>query len=306
MTFNDVIDAFLLQKRYQVKESTYAHYCYFVRTHVRPHLGALAPEEINARTLEEFVDSKLRRGGAVNGAELSPKSVKDILTLVKAIIRYGMELEMIPQSSVDRVRSPKVVRRHAEVLSEEECARIERTAAKGRAMELGIYLSLYTGMRLGELCALRWEDIDIDDSTIYINHSISRIPNTESEGARTKIIIDAPKTDCSIRQIPLTPRLCELLAKHKPEDDGAYFLTGDHKYIEPRNYYEKYKNFLLRCGISPHTFHALRHTFATRCIERGFDAKVLSEILGHADVKITLDRYVHPSLERKRECMKLL
>ena len=170
-------------------------------------------------------------------------------------------------------------------------------------------MCLYTGMRIGEVCALQWRDIDLINYTINISKTIQRVSNHEtSHSSKTKIVIDTPKSVASKRAIPIPALLCEQLAQRKQADssESYFFLTGSERYIEPRNYYARYQDILIDCGISQYTFHALRHTFATRCIEIGFDPKVLSEILGHTDVKITLDRYVHPSIDRKRACMELL
>jgi len=306
--FSLIIDAYLRQKHYQVKESTYAHYKYLIDTHIRPYFDKYKSSEITSMMLEKYVYSELSQGKLCGDGGMSPKSVKDILSLLKSIIRYGVEKDFLSEKAIMNIKAPKVSKKAIEVLSEEERILLEAHVIAANNMYFGIYLCLYTGLRIGEICALTWADIDEINACISINKTVLRIPNVESGVAKTKLIMDAPKTESSIRLIPLSPKLAQMISERKPADvsENSYFLTGTDKFIEPRNYYERYKNLLIECGIEHHSFHALRHSFATRCIEKGFDAKVLSEILGHADVKITLDRYVHPSLERKRQCMELL
>ena len=171
------------------------------------------------------------------------------------------------------------------------------------AYKFGVYLCLYTGLRIGEVCALQWRDVDCNNSIISINKTVLRVKNVYGTTPKTKLIINSPKTHASDRIIPLPYELNEKLQTLKEttaSSEDSYVLTGTARFIEPRNYYEKYKRYLRKCELDGFDFHALRHTFATRCIETGIDPKVLSEILGHASVQITLDRYVHPSLETKR------
>ena len=171
---------------------------------------------------------------------------------------------------------------------------------------LGILTCLYTGLRVGEICALKWGDVNFDEKTINIHQTMQRLQCTESREKRTQILISNPKSDSSVRRIPIPDELFNLIAQHRfPEN--AYFLTGTSKqYIEPRNMQNQFKKAISECGIETANFHALRHTFATRCVELGFDIKSLSEILGHSSVNITLNRYVHPSMELKQQNMNKL
>lgn len=175
-------------------------------------------------------------------------------------------------------------------------------------IKLGIVFALYTGVRCGELCALQWSDIDLLEKTVTISKTMQRIQNRNNEsGEKTKIIIMPPKSDDSFRTIPIPDFLASMLKEFQPKQRDAFLLTGlTDKYVEPRCMQNRFKKHLSTCGIENMNFHALRHTFATRCIEVGFDIKSLSEILGHADVNTTLSLYVHSSFELKVDNMKKL
>lgn len=157
-----------------------------------------------------------------------------------------------------------------------------------------------TGIRIGELCALRWENIDIENKVLSVNKTLIRIQNTNTLiASKTKVIISAPKSKCSIRKIPLPDCIIPLLKAFAQKGD-TFFLTGEtERFVEPRTMQNRFKKYVSACNITDANFHALRHTFATRCIELGFEIKSLSEILGHANVNITLNRYVHSSFELK-------
>ena len=173
-------------------------------------------------------------------------------------------------------------------------------------LKIGILIALYGGLRIGELCALQWGNLHLETGTVTVNRTLIRIRDLAPNALRkTKLLIDHPKTESSNRIIPLPSFIIDLLREHR-QNDESYLLTGTFMYLEPRTCREKYKKILEKAGLRPFTFHALRHTFATRCIESNFDVKSLSEILGHSNISTTLQRYVHPSLELKREQMERL
>ena len=164
---------------------------------------------------------------------------------------------------------------------------------------IGIILALVTGMRIGEVCALQWEDITID--SIHINKTMQRLSGPQAKG----ICIGSPKTYSSIRKIPINTQLSLFL--NNIIDRREYVVCQKNgKYVEPRLLQMHFNKVLARCGIAPYNFHSLRHTFATRCVESGMDIKTLSEILGHSDVKTTLNKYVHSSLNHKKKQMELV
>ena len=172
--------------------------------------------------------------------------------------------------------------------------------------KFGVFLSLYTGIRVGELCALKWEDFDTTQTTLKISKTMQRIQDTENGSlSKTKIVITEPKSKCCVREIPL-PTFVTDISRQFVSNPKSYILTGSDRYVEPRIMQNRFKSYINASGISDANFHALRHTFATRCVEVGFEIKSLSQILGHANVNITLNRYVHSSFELKCSNMNKL
>ncbi len=169
-------------------------------------------------------------------------------------------------------------------------------------------ICLLTGIRIGELCALKWEDISLTEKVLHIHKTLQRIQCDESEGysTRTRIVISTPKSDCSIRSIPIPDCLVDHMKQYYRGQTGYILTANGKRYIEPRTMQNHYRQVLKECEIQYKNFHTLRHTFATRCVELGFDIKSLSEILGHANVNITMNRYVHPTMELKRQNMNRL
>jgi integrase len=192
------------------------------------------------------------------------------------------------------------------ILSHTEQQRLNRYLYENLSLcNLGILLCLYTGLRVGEICALKWKDIVFEEHYLHVHQTMQRIQKKNNGEKKTEILIAPPKSDCSVRNVPIPDEVFRLVAEAKCTAD-AYFLTGTvHSYMEPRTMQNRFKAAVKACGIGDANFHALRHTFATRCVELGFDVKSLSEILGHASVNITLNRYVHPSMELKQRNMNM-
>ena len=193
------------------------------------------------------------------------------------------------------------------VLSRSEHERLcQYLYASDKPKDIGLLICLFTGIRIGEICALKWEDISPVEQTLSVHQSMQRIQlQNDPDGKKTKILISTPKSQCSIRTIPLAERLAIYLLAHRKSSE-SYVLTGTTRYVEPRSLQNHFKKVMDQCEIPDANFHCLRHSFATRCIETGFDIKSLSEILGHSTVNITMNRYVHPSMELKRENMNRL
>ena len=304
--YQSILEDFMLYLQNKSKESTYARYEAIICGHIIPKLGNLKLNEITSPRVDSFTKEKLQTGRLNKSGGLSPKRVCDILSVLKLSLNYAEDRGFSPNPI--KISFPRVEQNDIEILSvAEESQLTEYILKSGETQKFGIVLALYTGIRIGELCALTWKDVNIESQTLTINKTIQRIADRDRKG-KTKIIIDTPKTKASVRCIPFPTALTPYIVSGKECSAGSnsYVLTGSAKYIEPSNYYVKYQKWLRECGITKHSFHSLRHTFATHCIENGFDTKALSEILGHSDVKITLSRYVHPSMAFKRANMEII
>ena len=310
LTFADVSKQWLCNVSLTVKQSTYSRYVYVLERHILPMLGGFRLQKLTSADIDNFTKSKLMSGRVDKSGGLSAKTVRDMLTVIKAIIGFAEKEKQLIKSSLT-VTYPKSKQSDIRVISRHEQAVLEDYLCQNLDLfRLGILVSLYTGLRIGEICGLQWKDISISKSTISVTQTMQRVRDTESQGERkTKILIDTPKSKSSVRDIPLPDFITGYLKQLKPETRSkqTYFLTGrESKFTEPRTY----QNFFAKCvresKISPVNYHATRHTFATRCVEAGFDVKSLSEILGHSSVSTTLNRYVHSSFEQKRKNMMKL
>ena len=237
---------------------------------------------------------------------LSAKTIRDIVVVLKSILRYA-EDNYKRKYNVNKIIIPRLEIEKIKTLSKREKTRLENYCLKHDTLRnIGIVVCLYTGMRSGEICAIKWKNIDLEKKEIQVKTTLQRSYKKDGDG--TKIIIDTPKTKESIRSIPITNKLYEILKPLKTKySKEAYLLTGnEEKIIEPRNYNYQFKRTLRECKIKSYKFHILRHTFATDCINVVMDVKSLSEILGHSDVNITLSRYVHSSYKHKKKYMEKL
>lgn len=257
--------------------------------------------------VEQYINELLCNGRMDGHGGLAPKSVSDILTIIKSSMFYARRNDFYVICNLERL-SVKKESKEIRVLSIEEQERLKHFLLTDTdTIKFGVLLSLYTGIRIGELCALRWEHIKLSAGILEIRETLQRVQNvTDVNGGKTRIIITTPKSKCSIRDIPI-PKYIQDLAAQFENLSGAYVLTGEQScYIEPRTLQNKFKQYTKQCDVKGANYHSLRHTFATRCMELGFEVKSLSEILGHANVNITLNRYVHSSLELKKDNMEKL
>lgn len=305
--FSAYCEDWLLVNRNRVKESTYVKYYNTVHNHIIPQLGDCRPQKLSTAIIAEFGNRLLTSGTVKSQENLSVKSVRDILTILHAILKYTQkQLGGMPDIEVVY---PKAVKKEMRVLTREEqnalmcCLLTDMDSCK-----FGILIALLTGLRIGELCALRWGDISLKEKTIRVTATMQRLQILDqSAQKKTQVAIGEPKSETSKRIIPLTDYAVKLCRKMAVSDPEAFVLTGrSDQFMEPRSVQYRLKKYTGACGLEHVNFHALRHTFATRCVEVDFEIKSLSEILGHSSVKVTLDRYVHSSLELKRENMRKL
>lgn len=307
--FHEIALQWLSNIRESVKESSYAKYHSTVTKHLIPYFTKMKIIDIDNMVVEKFIQDKYKNGKLNGKGSLSAKSVHDMYCVLIQILKFAEKNHYIQTCNYD-VALPKVEECYCNVFSKSEKIKLEQYVRLNTDLKkLGILLVMYTGIRIGELCALKWSDIDINNGTLRITKTLQRIKNTDTGSEhKTKIIIGKPKSQKSVRSIPLQSFLLEILIPFKQKySDNAYLLTGSEtKFTEPRAYEKTYKKYLKECHIPNIKFHALRHTFATNAVEKNFDTKSLSEILGHSTVRFTLDRYVHPSDKVKRENMERL
>lgn len=307
--FTEICGEWLSMERLIVKQSTYAKYHFMIHNHILPTLGSLTLKDINSARINTFIYEKLMNGRLDSSGPLSVKTVRDMYTILKSILKYAeneYELNRFARNTVlPKRQSPKY-----EILTPEEQKILEDYLCLDlhNHRKAGLLLCLYTGLRLGEICALRWEDMDTESRLLVIRHTLQRVAMPEPNNPhKTRVILDTPKSSTSLRTLPLTPTVFSLLQKmRKNASPDSFVLTNSEQYIEPRNYQYFFHRCLQNAGLRIMNFHILRHTFASRCVEAGFDVKTLSEILGHSNTDITLNYYIHSSMDNKRRQMELL
>lgn len=289
----------------QTKESTRNKYLNMLSNYILPVYGEQPMDQITYDFIEAHCNYLLESGG-VSKKGLSSKTVTDVLSVIRNVLKFSVKKGIyVPcdGSAIQIKRISKPMR----VLSRSEQEQLcQHLLAQPDPCNVGILVCLFTGLRVGEICALRWEDVSFSEQVIFVHHTLQRVQDKSGSEKKTKIVITTPKSPCSIRTIPIPDELSVILTTHKTSSSGYILTNNDSKFIEPRTMQNKFKRALEISKIEDANFHALRHTFATRCIELGFDVKSLSEILGHATVNITMNRYVHPTLELKKENMKKL
>lgn len=289
----------------QVKESTSNKYWNSLKSYVLPEFGEKGLQEITYNFINERCTYLLMSGGK-RGQGLSSKTVSDILSLIRNILQYASQQGKASPCDARSIHIKQHMKELRVLSINEQKKLCEHLYSDLCSYNLGILLCLFTGLRVGEICALRWEDISIHDKTLHVHHTLQRIQNRSGDGPKTRIVITTPKSACSIRIIPIPDELVELLVLYQKSSSGYLLTNSEYKYVEPRIMQNHFKKVLKESTVAPANYHTLRHTFATRCIELGFDIKSLSEILGHASVNITMNRYVHPSIELKKENMQKL
>lgn len=257
---------------------------------------------------EECVQKTVLRWqvGVGQSRPLQKSSVQNIVMLLKQILKYACKKGMTENRALDIHFMPRNQPVRRQVFSVSEQKKLIRSVLSDLSFKsFGILLCISSGMRIGELCALKWRDIDLSNGLIHVTRTLQRIYKKDST-PKTQIMISTPKTGASIRDIPLSSQIVRVIGQLGSRNEDGYVLTNSERFTEPRTFRKFYKAFLKEHDIDDLHFHCLRHTFATRCIENGADIKSVSEILGHASVNITLNRYVHPHMEEKRKCVELI
>ena len=292
----------------KLKQSTYALYYRRIQEHIIPYFKNTRIDNISNDMVNRFVRDKSISGRLDKKGGLAPKTIKDLVSLLNQILLFAQKKGYLQGYILDLIKPMQEYKELTILSKSEQNQLVSYVKQDTDAIKLGVLISLYTGIRLGELCAIKWSDIDIEGGTLKIDKTIQRIKNIDKFATtKTKIIIDKPKSHKSLRVVPIPSFLYnKLLSQRNRSFNNSYLLTGNNTYIEPRTYQKHFKRILKGANIRDINFHALRHTYATRAIESGIDIKTLSELLGHSSVKFTLDRYVHSSDELKKESVEKL
>ncbi len=281
----------------RVKVSTFANYKLKFEKHILPEFGDMSCTELSAGVINAFINRKLADG-------LSASYIRDIIVVFKTMLRYAQE-EYRFDLSFKNIALPKCEKRQENKLADyEQHLLVEYLKRNMNLTSFGILISLFMGIRIGELCGLRWNDVDFENKTLHINRTVQRVAIAEGN-QKTKIIISSPKSSTSCRTISIPNFLMEYFEMFKASGE-CYIISGNEKVTEPRTMQYRYKKIMKLAQISYRNYHQLRHTFATNCMQNGFDIKTLSNVLGHSNVSITLSRYIHPDITHERRLMNNL
>ncbi|MDR7209971.1 tyrosine-type recombinase/integrase [Flavobacterium piscis] len=293
---SEVITLWKTDKKQYVKKSSFSAYMLLIENHLLPVFGD--KHAIEEAEVQQFVFQKIEQG-------LSHKTIKDILIVLKMVLKFGAKNKWLEYQAFD-IQFPTEREKHdVEVLSRANQKKVMNYIQEHFTFRnLGIFICLSAGIRIGEVCALTWEDIDTDRGIISVKRTIQRIYVIEDNIRKTEVILDTPKTKNSIRDIPMSRDLLRMLKPIKKIVNNSFFvLTNDEKPTEPRTYRSYYKNLMRELNMPELKFHGLRHSFATRCIESKCDYKTVSVLLGHSNISTTLNLYVHPNLEQKKKAI---
>lgn len=293
-TINQITEEWKEEKKKYVKKSTYAAYQLLIQNHIKPYFGDLY--EVNEEKVQQFVFDKLDAG-------LSEKTIRDIIIVLKMILKFGIKNGYLEYIQIDAKFPSKQEKKDLDVLSKADQKKfMEHLRNNFTFKNLGIFICLSTGMRIGEICGLRWCDVDTVEGVIKVRHTLQRIYIIEGETRHTELLLDTPKTANSVRDIPMSSELLKMLKPlNKVVNENYYVISNDIKPIEPRTYRNYYKKLCKQLDIPELKFHGLRHSFATRCIESKADYKTVSVLLGHSNISTTLNLYVHPNKEQKKK-----
>lgn len=295
MMFSTALEMWLENEKIKIKESSYYKYKYTIDNYILPHLGNLKLDDITVYQINQFLMLMMSSGGK-KGQKLSSSYIKTMSIIIVSAYEFSAN-ENYCQPLKNTVFSPPVHKQEIRILNDIEYKTLFKfVSSHSDRTSLGIMLSLCAGLRIGEVCALKWEDIDFEKKLIHINSTVTR--------NRNAYFIGTPKTISSKRDIPINAFLYNKLKEYSSDTD---FVISDNKnFVNPRTFEYRYHRTLDKANINYINFHALRHTFATKCVEIGMDVKSLSELLGHSNSAITLNTYVHPSMEQKQSYLNML
>ncbi len=305
-TLGEVLAMWLDSGKIRLKKSTVRKYQFLINRHITPEIGAKCINEVSDGFLNEFIYDKLATGRLHGEGGLSTSYVSTIIIIIKSAILYAVDQKLCAPIAI-RLVKPYAVKKNLSILNHQEQKKLEESLLTDMDVtKLGIYISLNTGLRIGEVCSLLWNDIDLNERIIHIRSTVCRVDAPKGSKQQTVLIVDTPKTKTSMRTIPISSKLYPVLQAMKQISSSSWVVSTGNNFISPRTYEYRFHKILDSCGVRSFNYHTLRHTFATRCIEAGVDIKSVSEILGHTNVGITMNTYVHSSIELKRKQLEKL
>lgn len=285
------------------KHRTIERYSEIINIHLIPSVGELELQELTPIILQKYISELLKCGNKRTRDGLSSSAVNSIITVIQNSLQTAYNLRYIDDMVGDKLKRPKMVEKQVECFSLVEQKKIEQAVKESpKPHMIGVLICLYTGLRIGELLALEWSDIDFSNGTLMVDKTCHYGKNREGQYVR---IVDSPKTETSIRLIPLPKQIVPMLKEHK-KISTPLVISKNGKGISNRTYQRNFESLLKSLNIKHRGFHALRHTFATRALECGMDVKTLSELLGHKSPAVTLKKYAHTFLIHKKEMMNRL
>lgn len=281
------------------KERTFIRYEQLIRTHVAAKIGDKDVDALTPIVLQSFVTELLCSGNEKTGGGLSANTVNVIISVIRNSLRTARLIGITGEYTANGIKRPKRNERVIDCFTLAEQKKIESAVTTGKKQKMfGVVLCLYTGLRVGELIALRWQDVDLEKGLITVSRSC--------HDAIGGIVFDDPKTATSRREIPIPRQLIKNLKNIKKSGDSDFVVSANGNVVSVRSYQRSFELMLKKLNIRHRGFHSLRHTFATRALECGMDVRTLSEILGHRNPTVTLNRYAHSLIEHKTAMMNRL
>ena len=306
-TFDQILQLWMENNKLRLKGATVNKYQNLIDAHIISGLGSIRMGELDATDINKFLNERLLCGRMNGTGGLSPSYVRSMAIVINAAVNFAVA-EGLCSPMKSAISKPVLNKKEITVFDKKTQQKLEAFLLKNLDLtKAGIFISLHTGMRIGEVCALSWEDIDLGQNIIHVRHTVARVRKSDSHSDRTtELIINSPKTKASSRDIPISSKLLPVLLEIQRISSTGFVISQTNSFTHPRTYEMRYHKALKECNVEKLNYHALRHTFATRCIEAGVDVKSLSEILGHGNVSITLNTYVHSSMEMKRNQLEKL
>ncbi len=299
-TYSDVLYKWLSSKKNHIKESTYSRYLIIIESYIMNYLGNIYFKKLTTDDIKNFFNQD-------DISILSNSLKSNIYIIINSSIKFGIEMKYCKIKTIDKMVFKKNVNNVTFFTKKEEELLVEYLKNNMNLKNLLVLLGLFSGMRIGELCALKWSDIDFVNSTISVNRTVQRVKNIDNNSnsnSKTKLLIDKPKTESSIRKIPLPEIMMNFLNEYRKEEDCYIFTNDLERPKDPRAVEKYFAGLLNKIGINSLNFHSLRHTYATRLREDNVDIKIISELLGHSDWKITQSIYIHTTMEKKRSSIE--